>query len=274
MLILFGILLLLLAVWLFLLRCRGNASGWEKLEGRRYAHRGLHDKDHGVPENSLAAFRRAVEHGYGAELDVHLLADGELAVFHDSKLKRMTGCEGTVEELTAAQLSDYSLLGTPETIPQLHEVLHIFEGTQLPLIVELKPALGNHDALAARTMEELDRFHVPYCIESFDPRCLRWLRRNRPEVIRGQLADNSIHSAKPGQKGRAFALATLLFNCMGVPDFIAYCRKERAIAPLGLCKTLFGAHIVYWTLRDEQALLDSEAEGALGIFENFIPEEK
>lgn len=265
------IIIVLLAAWLYLIRCRGTASGWEKLEGHRYAHRGLHDKANGIPENSLAAFRRAVEHGFGAELDVHLLSDGSLAVFHDSKLKRMTGCDGVVEDLTAGQLGDYHLLETDETIPQFFEVLEIFEGTELPLVVELKSYQNNYDALAARTMKELDKYHVPYCIESFDPRCLRWLRRNRPEVIRGQLADNSIRSAKAGQKGKAFALATLLVNCVGVPDFIAYCRKERAIAPLRVCKKLFGAHIVYWTLREEQALLDSEAEGALGIFENFIP---
>lgn len=265
------VILLLVCVWLWLIRCRGNASGWEKLEGHRYAHRGLHDKNNGIPENSLFAFRRAVEHGFGAELDVHLLADGSLAVFHDSKLKRMTGREGVVEDLTADRLGEYHLLETGETIPQLFEVLDIFEGTELPLVVELKSYQGNHDALAARTMEELDKYRVPYCIESFDPYCLRWLRRNRPEVIRGQLADNSIRSAKSGQKGKAFVLATLLVNCIGVPDFIAYCRKERAIAPLSVCKKLFGAHIVYWTLRDKQALLDSEAEGALGIFETFIP---
>lgn len=273
MLILVAILLLLAAAWLLLLRCRGNASGWEKLEGRRYAHRGLHDKTIGVPENSLAAFRRAAEHGFGVELDVHLLADGELAVFHDSSLQRMTGREGAVEELTAAQLGEYSLLGTGETIPQLCEVLRVFEGTELPLVVELKSYRGNHDALAARTMEELDKFRVPYCIESFDPLCLRWLRRSRPEVIRGQLSCDFIHGRKkPGVK--EFLATKLWMNCCGVPDFIAYCRKDRKSAPLDLCRKLFGAHIVYWTLRSEDELLAAEAEGALGIFENFIPEEK
>ena len=53
-----------------------------------YAHRGLHDKEVGSPENSLAAFKEAVESGYGAELDVHLLKDGNLAVIHDSSLFR------------------------------------------------------------------------------------------------------------------------------------------------------------------------------------------
>ena len=52
----------------------------ELLRRYRYAHRGFHDKPQ-VPENSLAAFRRAIERGFGAELDVHLTKDGKLVVF-------------------------------------------------------------------------------------------------------------------------------------------------------------------------------------------------
>ena len=91
----------LLLIW-FVLHGRRGGPGWERLAGKRYAHRGLHGS--GVPENSLWAFRRAAEAGYGAELDVHLTADGHLAVVHDSNLSRMCGVEAKVEDLTAAQL--------------------------------------------------------------------------------------------------------------------------------------------------------------------------
>ena len=84
-----------LLVW-FLLHGRRDGPGWEKLEGFRYAHRGLHGP--GVPENSLAAFRRAAEAGYGAELDVHLTRDGRLVVIHDGDLERMCGVPGRVAE--------------------------------------------------------------------------------------------------------------------------------------------------------------------------------
>ena len=80
-----------LGAYALLLRPRRNHPGWDALSGVRYAHRGLHDMSLGIPENSMAAFRRAVEHGFGAELDVHLLADGELAVIHDSSLARVCG---------------------------------------------------------------------------------------------------------------------------------------------------------------------------------------
>ena len=86
MVALLRILFVLLIVYLLLLLPRLGHPGWEKLAGVRYAHRGLHNKEKGIPENSMAAFRLAVEHGYGAELDVHLLKDGRLAVFHDATL--------------------------------------------------------------------------------------------------------------------------------------------------------------------------------------------
>ena len=92
------VLVLFFLLWFLLLRCRRSGRGWKKLLGRRYAHRGWHDKP-AIPENSLAAFRRALDKGWGAELDVHLLKDGTLAVFHDSDLRRCAGEEGDIEDL-------------------------------------------------------------------------------------------------------------------------------------------------------------------------------
>ena len=64
---------------------------WEELSLYRFAHRGLHDNRTPAPENSLAAFRLAREADYGSELDVHLSADGQLVVIHDSDLRRACG---------------------------------------------------------------------------------------------------------------------------------------------------------------------------------------
>ena len=92
------------AGYLLALKGRTGHPGLGELRGWNYAHRGLHGA--GVPENSLAAFRAAVEHGYGAELDVHLLKDGGLAVIHDSRLERTTGKPGKVEELKRLNILD------------------------------------------------------------------------------------------------------------------------------------------------------------------------
>ena len=183
------ILLILAEIFALLTVCRRGHSLWKLLRQYRYAHRGYHGKDL-APENSLLAFKEAIRRGFGCELDVHLMKDGRLAVIHDASLLRTAGAEVQVEDLTAEELKSYRLEGTEERIPLLEEVLPLFEESGLPLVVELKAERGDHDTLAAATCALLDQYKVLYCIESFDPRCLRWLKKNRPEIVRGQLSEN------------------------------------------------------------------------------------
>lgn len=238
----------------------------------RYAHRGLHDLAKGVPENSRAAFARAIDAGFGSELDVHLLADGALAVFHDSDLRRMTGRDGVIEDLTAAQLRDYPLGGTKETIPEFREVLELYDVVKLPLVVELKSCKGNHDALAARAAAELDKYRVPYVVESFDPRCLLWLRKHRPEIVRGQLAQDFLRGEHSGMGREVDRLLThMAFNTVTKPDFVAFRFEDRDCAGLRLVKRLHSAAVFYWTIRSRADMEAAEAEGAQVIFEGFVP---
>ena len=255
--------LFLLTVWLFFLNSRANHPSWAALEHRRYAHRGLHCSADSVPENSLAAFRRAIRHGYGAELDVHLLRDGTLAVFHDSDLKRMTGVTGVLEDCTAQDLAALHLASTPETIPQLCEVLSLYEGTGLPLVVELKSYRGNHRALAERTAKELGA-QAENSLES--------LRAFRPEIIRGQLSENFRKDARGWEHFVGFLLSNLLFNAFTAPDFIAYKFEDRRRFAPRICRAFYGAHMFYWTVRTYEDLKAAEREGAQAIFEGFDPD--
>ena len=167
------IVIILIALYLYCIRGRRGNAAMAELRKWKYAHRGLHDDK--LPENSMGAFRAALENGYGIELDIHLLADGNLAVIHDSALVRTTGAEGIVEDLTTEDLCKYHLEGTGETIPTFREVLDLYEG-KAPLIVELKPVKGNHAELTAKAVEMLDNWNGLYCLESFDPRCIYWLK--------------------------------------------------------------------------------------------------
>lgn len=264
-----ALILLLFFLWVFALRSRKGHPHWEKLEQFRYAHRGLHDKAKGVPENSLLAFRLAVEHGYGAELDVHLTKDGRLAVIHDTSLLRTAGADVKVTDLTAQELKRYRLDGTDEQIPLLEEVLPFFEG-KAPLIVELKVD-GNAAALAEATCNLLDRFSVDYCIESFHPQPIGWLRRNRPEICRGQLSQNFLSGNSPLNRFNRFAMTHLLTSFLTVPDFIAYDYRHRDRLALKLAKAIWGVREVSWTIRDEATLTKLEQEGCIPIFESFIP---
>lgn len=266
-----GICLILALAWAILLRARRGSESMRAMRQFRYAHRGLYDKAAGIPENSLSAFSRAVAHGFGVELDVHLLRDGSLAVFHDSDIKRMTGRAGYLEDLSAEELGDYPLDGTKETIPQFCDVLALFEDTGLPIIVELKSFRDNYAALTERTMRELDKFRVVYCVESFDPRCVAWVRKHRPEVIRGQLSQDFLKDRGKLSLPMAFATTHLLSNIMVQPDFVAYRFKDRKKWAPRLCRRIYGAQCVYWTVRSKEELSIAESDGAIAIFEHFLP---
>ncbi len=250
---------------------RRDMPGWEALQKFRYAHRGLHDLEQGRPENSLSAFRAAVEGGFGAELDVHLMRDGSLAVVHDSNLARVTGKAAQVEDLTAAELSDYPLKGSGETIPLFEQVLEVFAG-KTPLIVELKTADGNAGALTDAVMERLRDYNGLYCLESFDPSVLMCLKNRYPQVIRGQLSENFLRS-KPASLNlpQRAVMTALLTTFLTAPDFIAYNWVDRSQPSLRLMKKLYGVHEVSWTVRDPQLLTALEAEGVVPIFEGFVP---
>lgn len=240
------------------------------LRGWNYAHRGLHNAEKGIPENSLAAFRAAVDHGYGAELDIHLMKDGNLAVIHDSQLERVTGKQGRIEDLTLEELKNYPLMGTEETIPSFPEVLEIFGG-KTPLIIELKVADNNYKALCRAACQAMEGYEGIWCMESFDPRCLWWLRKNRPDITRGQLSDNYREDKKLPWLLRV-ALTHNLTHFLTGPDFIAYNYETRkGTISNFLCRRIWGMTGVSWTLRTKEDYDTAVAEGWIPIFENFEP---
>lgn len=255
-------------MYILSLRGRTGHPGLAQLQGWYYAHRGLHDKDR--PENSMAAFRAALEHGYGIELDVHLLKDGNLAVMHDSALLRTTGREGRMEELTTEVLADYHLGGTEETIPEFRRVLELYAG-KAPLIVELKPADGNHARLAEAACRMLDGYRGAYCVESFDPRCVLWLKKHRPEVIRGQLAENFLKSGGTLPWYVRWIMTCQLANFVTRPDFVAYRYRDRKRLGNFLVRKLWRVQGVSWTVQTPEEFRTAVEEGWLPIFEGFQP---
>ena len=261
---------LLCGLYLLAIRCRSGHPGLEALRGWSYAHRGLHNKPQ-VPENSMAAFRAALDHGYGIELDLHLLKDGNLAVIHDSALKRTTGAEGRIEDLTTGELANYPLEGTAEVIPAFQEVLDLYAG-KAPLIIELKPVGTNHEALVDKAVAMMAGYEGPWCMESFDPRCITVLKKKYPQVIRGQLSEDFLKNDPRMNKALAFVLTHLLTNFMTVPDFVAYRFDQRNSTPsTALCRGLWKAQGVTWTLRRPEEHGKAQREGWLPIFENYIP---
>lgn len=261
-----------LGAWSLLLKPRRNQPGWDRLQGVRYAHRGLHDAALGVPENSITAFRRAIERGFGAELDVHLMADGELAVVHDSDLTRVCGKQVLIEDLTVEDLPDCKLMGTGETIPLFREVLELFEG-KTPLIIELKVERGNASELTDRVMAALEGWDGTYCIESFHPAALLRLKEKYPNVLRGQLGQNFMRGSEVGNLAMParFVLTHLFTTAFTRPDFIAYKWQDRREPSLRLMRALYGVHEVGWTVREKETMDELAKDGVSSIFEGFVP---
>lgn len=257
------VLLILLYLWCIMGRRKGKMDAFR---GWNYAHRGLHDSE--KPENSMAAFRAALDAGCGIELDIHLLKDGNLAVIHDASLERITGCTGDVEDLTTEELQNYHLQGTEETIPQFRQVLDLYAG-KAPLIVELKVHKNNVAPLCEAACAMLDQYHGLYCMESFDPRVVRWLRKNRADIARGQLSENWMDKKLPVPGILRWILTYHLGNFYTRPDFIAYKFEDRKTFGTRICRKLLGIPGVSWTLKTREQYDVGVKEGWIPIFEGF-----
>lgn len=232
---------------------------------RPVAHRGLHDNASSAPENSMAAFRLAVQGGYPIELDLHLSADRQVVVIHDGTLDRVSGVSGNVSALDYAQLSGVRLFGTDEHIPLFSEVLQLVSG-KVPLLIELKADSGETDALCVAVDALLSDYSGIYCIESFSPQILRWYKRNRPDVVRGQLACDM------GKGLRRRALTDMWRNVFTKPDFIAYDHFSADRKCLHFWKKRLGCALACWTLHNQQDFEKAKRTFDIFIFDGFIPQ--
>lgn len=264
--IVFVALLILFLLHLFLMMPRRRREAAEPLMGLPYAHRGLHGG--AIPENSLAAFRLATEAGYGIELDVQLSKDGEVMVFHDKNLLRMTGKDAPISALTVEELSCLTLGKSEERIPTLREVLALVNG-RVPLLVEIKPD-GALTSLCEKTAALLDGYGGAYMIESFHPFAVAWFGKHRPQVVRGQLSARLF--VKGERTPSMFAVQNLLLNFLARPDFIAFDYHHKNRYSFALCRLVYRPYTVAWTVKDREALSASRRFDAV-IFEDLTAEE-
>ena len=198
-----------------------------------FAHRGLHGP--GVPENSLAAFRAAVEMGAGIECDVRLSGDGEVMVFHDHDLRRLCGSALAVEATSAAVLAGQRLHGTDEHIPSLSELLDLVAG-KVPILIELKCRGGNAARIAKAVAEELSEYAGPVGVMSFEPSVGRWFARHVPHLRRGLVISE-----------RASAFDRWRSIIMASPHFLAIDRA--ALGRAWVSKHRSRRWLYSWTIR-------------------------
>lgn len=183
-----------------------------------FAHRGCWS--FGAPENSKKAFRRAVDAGFGVELDVHLLADGTVVVFHDFSLWRMCFRPGTLEKMTWEKVSKCRLHLTGERIPTFKEVLSIIGG-KVPTFIELK-CDGNEIELSDAVIRELNDYDGEYVLISFHEKATAYLKSKGYTV--GQLCNHP-------PKKLSYTPDCINSNILGAPLTKRGCKKYPPVIP-------------------------------------------
>lgn len=255
----------LAALYLFLISPRlFSRPDTSDLTAYNYAHRGYHDNENGVPENSLLSFRQAIEKGYGIELDVQLSADGVAMVFHDKDLERVCGVSGAPWDYTATELQEMRLFGTEECIPTLADALALIDG-QVPILVEYKmDKVDTHVCAAGEAL--LRDYEGEYFMQCFHPLALMWYRKNAPEVARGQLMQDYMKQEKHAGDPVYFLLSRMLTNVATRPDFISYRHDDKVNGSIRICE-LLGTPMLGWTIQGEESL---SAAAATGRFDALI----
>ena len=219
-----------------------------------YAHRGASAE---APENTLAAFRRALDAGAdGIEMDVHLASDGVPIVIHDDTLERTTDGSGAVAAHRAAQLQTLdagSWFGphfAGEPLPTLEEALRLLAG-RLRINLEVKESrsgLAVLDLLRAFPTADV-------VISSFDHALLTALRRTAPDLPLAVLLE-------AGNWRHALARAAALRACAFHPHANLVSRPL-----LAACRRL-QLPVFAWTVDDAKRARALARAGVAGVFSN------
>ncbi len=232
------------------------------------AHRGLHDKN--TPENSLAAFSKAIEKGYAIELDVQLISDGTPAIFHDDSLSRMTGNDGYVKFLNKNDLKVLRLKGTKEHIPTLEEVLKFVDG-RTPILIEIKNGSTRVGKLEQKVIDLLKNYKGEYAVQSFNPLSLGYFKNHAPQILRGQLSGSykgeDFSGVSPLKK---FILKRMMLNqTISEPNFINY---EAKTLPNRYVKKYKEIPLLAWVVTSKEEYMKVVKYCDNIIFEDFTPE--
>jgi glycerophosphoryl diester phosphodiesterase len=239
------------------------------------AHRGLHDARRGVVENSLPAFWAAARGGFPAELDVRLLADGEVVVFHDRDLDRLTGESGPIASRTSREVKAVYLAGAGAAedpraddarIPLFGEVLDLVAGST-PLLIEIKieETVG---PLESAVMRALDGYRGPFAVQSFRPGTVRFWRDHAPDVPRGLLSGDFRDEQMDDDLRLRLQNLEAMEGCE--PDFIGYDVRLLPFEPVQRARVA-GRPVLGWTVRSAEEETRALAHCDNIIFEGYDP---
>jgi glycerophosphoryl diester phosphodiesterase len=248
-----------------------RAPDW--LTARPVAHRGLHDRAHGIIENMPAAMAAAVAADFAIEVDLQRTADGEAMVHHDDELGRLTQGSGALRNQTAAALKQVAFKDTAERMMSLGDLCALVDG-RVPLVLEVKSHFDGDRRLVGRMAEVLGGYSGPVAAMSFDPDQVLALRETMPQLPRGIIAQRHYDDEEwaPLTQAQRDGMLHLRHGFRTRPHFVAYWVNELpALAPW-IARTIFGCPLLTWTVRtkDQRDRADRYADQM--IFEGFRPD--
>ena len=229
------------------------------------AHRGFHN-NFDAPENTLKAFENAIKKDYVIELDVRIIKDGTIVVFHDDELKRLTGKNGKADELTKEDLKEIKILSSNQHIPTFEEVLKLVNG-QVPLLIEIKN-YKKDGILEKELINILKDYKGEFAVQSFNPFSLEYFKKYYPSVLRGQLS-SYFKNEKNLSFVTKFVLKRMLLNkSKSNPHFVSYDVQNM---PNKYTKKL-SIPVLVWTVKNQKQYENVSKYCDNIIFEGFEPE--
>lgn len=230
------------------------------------ANKGLHDDN--IPENSLSAFKNAIDNDFAIKIDVRELADGTVVVFHDEALGRMTGADGFISNYTYDDIKELCLLKTKEHIPTLEEVLEFVDG-KTPILVEVINA--GKVGFEKNVWKALSKYKGEFAIQSLNPYSLEWFKINAPHIRRGQVS-SFFKGNETLSFSKKFALKRMMLNKkVSEPNFIAYQAEN---LPNRFVKKYKSLPILAWCVRSPEMRDRVQKHCNNIIFEGFNLEDE
>lgn len=217
----------------------------EFLSRNLIAHRGYHNNKKGIPENSVLAFKKAIDNNYLIELDVRLTKDKKLVVFHDGNLKRVCGVNKRVKDLTYRELLKYNLFNTTLKVPLFSDVIKLVNG-RVPILIETKYH-NRYGVLEKILINELSNYKGLYAIQSFYPMSLLWLKRNTKDIPIGLLSSNFKNDLN---RLKSIIGKTLILDLFFKTDFISY--DVKGLPNNYLSYKRDKKKIVIWTIKNKK----------------------
>jgi glycerophosphoryl diester phosphodiesterase len=241
---------------------------------RPIAHRGLHDAEKGIVENTAKAFEAAIAKGYGIECDVRPAACATPMVFHDLTLDRLVEAEGPVARHEAPALKRLAYRNIKGAMLDLAELFELVGG-RVPLLVEIKSEWDAPDARYLDAIAKLARaYKGPVALMSFDPAVIVGIRARAPEIPRGIVSGQFVGDCwwrdRLGAQ-RVHDLTNLLESGPSAPDFYAYDVKALPTPVTRFVREVAGLPLFTWTVRSEEQRATAARWADAPIFEGYEP---